>query len=100
MNPNPFGVRWGPVRSLRNRLVVWVYGRSDSLFAEPDCFAWTQGWQVVRGLTGHAYRDRRFDALAECRRCDGAGEAPERGPCATCSGTGRVNAAEQPGSQV
>ncbi|MEV5408260.1 hypothetical protein AB0K60_05350 [Thermopolyspora sp. NPDC052614] len=98
MNPIPFGVRWGPLRRLRNRLAIWAY--ECGLFAELDSFAWTQGWQVERGLTRRVYRDRRFDALAECRRCHGVGEAPARSPCAACSGTGRVNVAEQPGSQV
>lgn len=88
------------MRSLRNRTAIWLYACSDAVFAEVDCFAWTQGWQVTRGLTGHAYRDRRFDALAECRRCRGEGEVRESTVCGACSGTGRVNAAEQPGSQV
>ncbi len=99
MNLNPVGVRWGPLARIRSQLIIRVHEISDSAFAELDGFAWTQNWQVSRGLTGHGYRDPRFDALVKCSRCDGAGEEGAHIPCADCSGSGRIDLAGRSGSR-
>ena len=63
----------------------------DRWFAMNDAEAEWRGWHMTRthaGL-GRRYRDPRFDALAECARCRGAGIRADV-PCIPCLGTGRV----------
>ena len=79
---------------VRNRLVRWLLNRLEAagnrLFAPDDHRAIEHGWQIVsrhRGLS-RQYRDKRFDMLISCSRCDGNG-ATDGWPCAACGGTGR-----------
>jgi hypothetical protein len=63
----------------------------DRWFAMNDAEAEWRGWQMTRthaGL-GRRYRDPRFDMLAACVHCQGAG-LDEDAPCVPCLGTGRV----------
>ena len=63
----------------------------DRLFATDDTEAYQWGWQITRvhaGL-GRRYRDPRFDTLAECPKCRGAGINADV-PCVPCLGTGRI----------
>jgi hypothetical protein len=67
----------------------------DPLFAGNDAEAYWRDWQIIRihaGL-GRRYRDPRFDTLAECPKCRGAGVTADR-PCAPCLGSGRVTLGE------
>jgi hypothetical protein len=68
----------------------------DQLFTMNDAEARWQDWQSIRthGGLGRRYRDPRFDTLAECARCRGAGVAG-REPCRPCQGTGRVTLGER-----
>ena len=52
----------------------------DRLFAMNDAEAYWRSWQITRthGGLGRRYRDPRFDTLAECPKCRGAGA--DRGP--------------------
>ena len=61
------------------------------LFAMNDDEACWRGWQIIQlyGGLGRRYRDPRFDTLAECARCRGAGVNGDA-PCVRCLGTGRV----------
>ena len=63
----------------------------DRWFAMNDAEAQWWAWQTTRvhGGLGRRYRDPRFDALAECTRCRGAGFRADV-PCVPCLGTGRV----------
>jgi hypothetical protein len=63
----------------------------DRLFEMNDAEAYWRGWQIVkvRGGLGRRYRDPRFDTLAACSRCGGAGSRAGR-PCSPCLGTGRA----------
>ncbi len=63
----------------------------DRLFAMNDNEAYWRGWQIIRihGGLGRRYRDPRFDTLAECAKCQGAG-AIAKAPCLPCLGTGRI----------
>jgi DnaJ-class molecular chaperone len=56
-----------------------------------DAEAQWWGWQMtgVQGGLGRRYRGPRFDALAACAKCQGAGLLADV-PCAPCLGTGRV----------
>ena len=67
----------------------------DRLFAGNDAEAHWRGWQIIRtrGGLGRRYRDPRFDALAECSKCRGAGVTADR-PCAPCLGSGRITLGE------
>ena len=63
----------------------------DRWFAMNDNEAYWRGWQISKthaGL-GRRYRDPRFDMLASCARCAGAGVYADA-PCGPCLGTGRV----------
>ena len=63
----------------------------DRLFAMNDNEAYWRGWQITRvhGGLGRSYRDPRFDTLAECPKCQGAGLIA-KAPCVPCLGTGRI----------
>jgi len=67
----------------------------DGLFARNDDEASWWGWQITktRGGLGRRYRDPRFDTLAACARCAGAGVAADA-PCEPCLGTGRITLGE------
>jgi len=67
----------------------------DRLFAMNDTEAYWRGWQItaVHGGLGRRYRDLRFDTLAECAPCRGAGVTGDA-PCVPCLGTGRVTIGE------
>jgi hypothetical protein len=74
------GVDW-----LAYRLRRW----GDRWFAMNDTEAYWRGWQITKthaGL-GRRYRDIRFDTLAACAQCAGAGEWADA-PCGPCLGTG------------
>ena len=97
---------WTRVRDTSTRIwsaltvIAWVLAGSvssiprrwlDRLFEKNDAEAYWRGWQITRvhGGLGRRYRDPRFDTLAECSRCRGAGTGAGE-PCPPCSGTGRV----------
>ena len=67
----------------------------DRLFAMNDTEAYWRNWQITRthGGLGRRYRDPRFDTLAECPKCQGAGVTADL-PCPPCLGTGRVTLGE------
>jgi DnaJ-class molecular chaperone len=56
-----------------------------------DSEAYWWGWQIStpRGGLGRRYRDIRFDTLAGCARCAGAGAWADA-PCGPCLGRGRI----------
>jgi hypothetical protein len=64
---------------------------SGRWFAMNDTEAYWWGWQITKTLggLGRNYRDLRFEALAACGRCAGAGVWQEA-PCGPCLGTGRI----------
>jgi len=63
----------------------------DRLFVMNDTEAYWRGWQITKTHGGLArrYRDPRFDMLAECPECHGAGLTVDL-PCVPCLGTGRI----------
>lgn len=67
----------------------------DRLFAMNDTEAYWRDWQITRTHGGLArrYRDPRFDLLAECPKCRGAGDRADV-PCPPCLGTGRITSEE------
>jgi hypothetical protein len=67
----------------------------DRLFTMNDTEAYWRGWQITKTHGGLArrYRDPRFDTLAECARCHGAGVNADL-PCDPCLGTGRITLGE------
>ncbi len=96
--------------SLRARLgrLVTVLGRvllswlaaiprrlGDRLFVMNDTEAYWRGWQITktRGGLARCYRDPRFDTLAECPQCRGAGVTADLA-CVPCLGTGRMTLGE------
>ena len=60
-----------------------------------DAEAYWRDWQMTRthGGLGRRYRDPRFDTLAECPKCRGAGATGDR-PCPPCQSTGRITSGE------
>ena len=74
----------------------------DRLFAMNDTEAYWRDWQITRtqGGLGRSYRDPRFDTLAECPKCRGAGATAGGAgltadlPCLPCLGTGRITLGE------
>jgi hypothetical protein len=64
----------------------------DRRFAMDDTEADWWGWQITKTLGGlrRRYRDIRFDTLAGCGQCAGAGVRTDA-LCGPCLGTGRVN---------
>ena len=78
-------------RALLSWLVALPRRLADRLFVMNDAEAYWRSWQIIRtpgGLT-RRYRDPRFDTLAECPQCRGAGSAATL-PCPPCAGTGRI----------
>jgi hypothetical protein len=67
----------------------------DRWFAANDTEAYWRGWQITKthGGLGRRYRDLRFDTLAACAQCAGAGEWADA-PCGPCLGTGRITLGE------
>ena len=67
----------------------------DRWFAMNDTEAYWRGWQITKthGGLGRRYRDIRFDTLAACAQCAGAGEWADA-PCGPCLGTGRITLGE------
>ena len=67
----------------------------DRLFARNDAEAYWHSWQIIttHGGLGRRYRDPRFDALAECPKCQGSGLTADQ-PCPPCQGTGRISSGE------
>jgi hypothetical protein len=63
----------------------------DRLFVMNDTEAYWRSWQITKTHGGLArrYRDPRFDTLAECPKCHGAGVTADL-PCVPCLGTGRI----------
>jgi hypothetical protein len=76
-------------------ILGWLAGLprrwGDRWFAMNDAEAEWWGWQATRahGGLGRRYRDPRFDTLAECAQCRGAGFRADM-RCLPCLGTGRV----------
>ncbi len=64
----------------------------DRLFVMNDTEAYWRGWQITktRGGLARRYRDPRFDALAQCPQCRGAGVSADLA-CIPCLGTGRIS---------
>jgi hypothetical protein len=80
-------------------LLSWVaYAlrrHGDRWFSMSDNEAYWRGWQITKthaGL-GRCYRDPRFDTLAACGQCAGAGVYANT-PCGPCEGTGRITLGE------
>ena len=69
--------------------------RGDRWFAMNDTEAYWRGWQITKTLggLGRRYRDLRFDTLAACAQCAGAGVRADT-PCGPCLGTGRITPGE------
>jgi len=67
----------------------------DRLFVMNDTEAYWRSWQITKthGGLGRRYRDPRFDTLAECPKCHGAGVTADL-PCIPCLGTGRITLGE------
>ena len=65
------------------------------LFVMNDTEAYWRSWQITKTHGGLArrYRDPRFDTLAECPKCHGAGGTADL-PCIPCLGTGRITLGE------
>jgi len=65
----------------------------DRLFTMNDTEAYWRGWQITKTHGGLArrYRDPRFDTLAECPKCQGAGVTADL-PCPPSLGTGGLPA--------
>ena len=82
-------VRTG-ARALLSWLAALPRRPGDRLFAMNDAEAYWSSWQIIRtyGL-GRRYREPRFDTLAECPKCHGAGLTADQ-PCPPCLGTGRI----------
>ena len=76
-------------------LAYFLRRRGDRWFARNDTEAYWWGWQITKargGLT-RRYRDTRFDTLAACARCAGAGAWADM-RCGPCLGTGRITLGE------
>jgi hypothetical protein len=76
---------------LAYRLRRW----GDRWFAMNDTEAYWRGWQITKthaGL-GRRYRDIRYDTLAACAQCAGAGVWADAS-CGPCLGTGRITLGE------
>jgi hypothetical protein len=80
-------------------LVSWLAARpgrlGDQLFTVNDTEAYWHDWQIIKthGGLGRRYRDPRFDLLAQCQKCRGAGRTANL-PCPPCLGTGRITREE------
>ncbi len=82
-------------RVLLNWLAALPRRLGDRLFVTNDTEAYWRDWQITKTHGGLArrYRDPRFDTLAECPKCHGAGVTADL-PCAPCLGTGRITLGE------
>jgi hypothetical protein len=91
--------RFGRILAIGRVVLSWLAAISrrlgDRLFAMNDTEAYWRDWQITktRGGLGRSYRDPRFDTLAECPKCRGAGVTADL-PCLPCLGTGRVTLGE------
>jgi hypothetical protein len=91
---------FGPILAIVGRVLLsWLAAiprrLGDRLFVMNDTEAYWRGWQIAKTHGGLArrYRDLRFDTLAECPKCHGAG-SPADLPCGPCLGTGRITLGE------
>ena len=93
--PNPARVLLTAGRVLLSWLAALPRRLGDQLFAMNDAEAYWRSWQITRthGGLARAYRDPRFDTLARCPKCRGAGGTASL-PCAPCAGTGRISLGE------
>ncbi len=82
-------------RVLLNWLAAIPRRRGDRLFFANDTEAYWRDWQIIKTHGGLArrYRDPRFDTLADCPKCHGAGVTADL-PCAPCLDTGRITLPE------
>ena len=83
------------IRFVLSLLAAVPVRTGDRLFAVNDNEAYWHDWQTTRtsGGLGRSYRDPRFDRLAECPKCHGAG-GTVKAPCPPCDSTGRITRAE------
>ena len=79
----------------RDWLAYFLRRWGDRRFAMNDTEAHWWGWQITKTLggLGRRYRDIRFDRLAACLQCAGAGVWTDT-PCGPCLGTGRITLEE------
>jgi len=93
--PNPGRLLLIAGRVLLSWLAALPRRLGDQLFAMNDAEAYWRSWQITRthGGLARAYRDPRFDTLARCPKCRGAGGTASL-PCAPCAGTGRISLGE------
>ena len=91
---------FGPILAVVGRVLLsWLAAiprrLGDRLFVMNDTEAYWRGWQITKmhGGLARRYRDPRFDTLAECPKCRGAG-GPADLPCVPCLGTGRITLGE------
>jgi hypothetical protein len=91
---------FGPILAIVGRVLLsWLAAiprrLGDRLFVMNDTEAYWRGWQITKTHGGLArrYRDPRFDTLAECPKCHGAGVTADL-PCVPCLGTGRITLGE------
>jgi hypothetical protein len=78
-------------KTLKARIADLLWQIGEDAFQDSDAYAAEHGWTTTRtraGL-GRVYRDPRFDTLAACPSCRGAGYRDGE-QCHQCSGTGRV----------
>jgi hypothetical protein len=80
------------LRRLTRRLTGLIGALGERLFHEDDARALRHGWQIETRHVGLArtYRDPRFDQLAQCPDCRGAGTDALDRSCPRCSATGRI----------
>ena len=96
----PSPARSGRILTIIGRVLLsWLAAiprrLGDRLFVMNDTEAYWRGWQITKTHGGLArrYRDPRFDTLAECPKCHGAGLTADL-PCPPCLGTGRITLGE------
>lgn len=67
----------------------------DRLFTMNDAEAYWRTWRITstHGGLGRRYHDLRFDALAECPKCQGSGLTADQ-PRPPCQGRGRIGSGE------
>ena len=92
--------RFGRILAIVGRVLLsWLAAvprrLGDRLFVMNDTEAYWRGWQITKTHGGLArrYRDPRFDTVAECPKCHGAGVTADL-PCPPCLGTGRITLGE------
>ena len=91
---------FGPILASVGRVLLsWLAAiprrLGNQLFVMNDTEAYWRGWQITKTHGGLArrYRDPRFDTLAECPKCHGAGVTADL-PCTPCLGMGPVTLGE------